>query len=388
MSDTSISLYIHWPFCLSKCPYCDFNSHLVEQIEGEQWQQAMLSELDFMAQFFSEKTSQNTSSVTIDTIFFGGGTPSLMPPQLVESIIDKAFGLFSASQDIEITAEANPSSVETEKIADFALAGVNRLSLGVQSLAQAGLTFLGRQHSPDDALHALDIAQSHLRRVSCDMIYGLPEQTENEWQNQLERLLARKLDHLSAYQLTIEAGTVFHSRTRKGDVLVADDDNVASLYQLTEQICNDWGLSAYEISNYAKQGEASRHNLCYWRSGNWLAIGPGAHGQFWAQNDRFHLVNRRSPAGWLSDSLLQGHGCEQIGSFSPREIFDNYWMMGLRMTEALALSPDFIHPEFSLDDKWLEIFCEEGWLNKHENAISTNLDGRLRLDYMLAKLLG
>ena len=379
---------MHWPFCLSKCPYCDFNSHIADEIEVSDWQQAMLSELDYMAQFFAEKTSQNPASLPIDTIFFGGGTPSLMPPELIGSIIDKALSLFSQTDAIEITAEANPSSVETAKIADFALAGVNRLSVGVQSLDRAGLTFLGRQHSPEDALHALDIAQSHLSRVSCDMMYGLPEQTAEEWHAQLDLLLGRELAHLSAYQLTIEAGTIFHSRARKGDVLVAEDDHVAMLYQLTEQVCNEAGLSAYEISNYAKNGEASRHNLCYWRSGNWLGIGPGAHGQFWGKDERFHLVNRRSPSGWLADSLKTGRGCEQINHITPREIFDNYWMMGLRMTETLALSPDFLSPEFSLDTKWLDIFCDEGWLVRDSDAIATTLEGRLRLDYMLAKLLG
>jgi len=348
----------------------------------------MLSELDYMARLFSEQSGHDPAAISLDTIFFGGGTPSLMPAELVGAIIDRATGLFLASPHIEITAEANPTSVETAKIADFAAAGVNRLSVGVQSLEKSGLGFLGREHSPDDALHALDIAQTHLRRVSCDMIYGLPGQTEQNWQAQLDRLLARQLGHISAYQLTIEAGTVFHSRARKGEVLVADDDHVASLYHLTEQICADAGLSAYEISNYATRGEASRHNLCYWRSGNWLAVGPGGHGQFWAEQKRFHCVNRRSPAGWLADSLSQSHGCEQISVLSTREIFDNYWMMGLRMTEALALSHRLISDEFSLDEGWLERFCEEGWLIKETDSIRTTLEGRMRLDYMLGKLLG
>ena len=245
-------------FACQNAPCCDFNSHLADQIEIADWQQAMLSELSHMARFYSEKSGLAPADISLDTIFFGGGTPSLMPAELVEAIIDKAIGLFSATPHIEITAEANPTSVETAKIADFAAAGVNRLSVGVQSLDKAGLSFLGREHSPDDALYALDIAQSHLRRVSCDMIYGLPDQTEAQWQSQLEQLLARQLSHVSAYQLTIEAGTVFHSRTRKGEVLVADDDHVASLYHLTEQICAEAGLSAYEISNYAADGAASR----------------------------------------------------------------------------------------------------------------------------------
>ena len=341
-----------------------------------------------MARFYSEKSGLAPADISLDTIFFGGGTPSLMPAELVEAIIDKAIGLFSATPHIEITAEANPTSVETGKIADFAAAGVNRLSVGVQSLDKAGLSFLGREHSPDDALYALDIAQSHLRRVSCDMIYGLPDQTEAQWQSQLEQLLARQLSHVSAYQLTIEAGTVFHSRTRKGEVLVADDDHVASLYHLTEQICAEAGLSAYEISNYAADGAASRHNLCYWRSGNWLAVGPGGHGQFWAQDGRYHLVNRRSPSGWLSDSLSQSHGCEQISVLTAREIFDNYWMMGLRMTEPRPLSHQHVSSKFRLDEAWLDNFCEAGWLVKETDTLATTLEGRMRLDYMLGKLLG
>lgn len=385
-----ISLYVHWPFCLSKCPYCDFNSHVAGSIDTDAWQTALVTELDFMAGQARRLTGTDAEGFELQSIFFGGGTPSLMPPEIAEAVIDRAAGLFSLAGDCEITAEMNPTSVETAKLKQFADAGINRVSVGVQSLDPDGLAFLGREHSSDEALAAVEAAQQHFRAVSADLIYGLPDQTEQNWTNQLETVLGLGLEHLSCYQLTIEPGTVFHTRARQGDILTADDDHVAGLYLLTDDILSAFGRHGYEVSNYAQAGGESVHNLNYWRSGDWLAVGPGAQGRLSTAGGRLLMENRKSPDGWLADVMSDGHGCYQQTTETARQSFEDYWMMGLRLNEGVPWpAPEaFGGQRYQLNDHWLDIFAAEGWLEKTAANLSATLQGRLRLNAILTHLLG
>ena len=384
-----LGLYVHWPFCLAKCPYCDFNSHVAGTIDTAAWQKALVTELDFKAKQAAETLSVDHRDIELKSLFFGGGTPSLMPPQIATEIIDCAASLFKIADDVEITAEMNPTSVETEKLSAFAQAGINRVSVGIQSLDEIGLKFLGREHDTKEALSALSAAKIFFPSVSADLIYGLPEQTPEKWTEQLNRLLSFEVGHMSCYQLTIETGTIFHTRARRGDVLTADDDVVAHLYLVTEEVLSNVGLHAYEVSNYAKLGQASAHNLNYWKAGDWLAIGPGAHGRLTTANGRMHMANRSSPNGWLSDVNKQGHGCETQMIETIYQSFEEYWMMGLRLCEGRPLTPPpaFGGADFVLQEDWLDIFIQEGWLEKNDSSVRATLQGRLRLNTILSRLL-
>ena len=390
-----LSLYIHWPFCVSKCPYCDFNSHIAGELDEAAWLRSMCAELEHMARIAAETLS--TDNLRLETIFFGGGTPSLMPPKIVSALIDKAATLFSFANNIEITAEANPNSAEMKQMESFHSAGINRLSLGIQSLHNEGLAFLGRAHSVDEACNALEQALTLFDRVSADLIYGLPEQTAAEWQQQLTQIIGFGIQHLSAYQLTIEPGTIFHSRTRAGAILTAEPDHVADLYELTEDIAAAAGLPAYEVSNYAAASNQARHNLTYWQSGNWIAVGPGAHGRitYPHQQKRRHFRLRRSPVGWLNDVASNGHAIEEDRIEAAGDMYEEYWMMGLRLGKGMPLTPPFFAPDialpesvFCLDAEWQARFCKEGWLIEEGGYLKASLQGRMRLDYMLGKLLG
>ena len=390
-----LSLYIHWPFCVSKCPYCDFNSHIAGELDEAAWLRSMCAELEHMARIAAETLS--TNNLRLETIFFGGGTPSLMPPKIVSALIDKAATLFSFANNIEITAEANPNSAEMKQMESFHSAGINRLSLGIQSLHNEGLAFLGRAHSVDEACNALEQALTLFDRVSADLIYGLPEQTAAEWQQQLTQIISFGIKHLSAYQLTIEPGTIFHSRTRAGAILTAEPDHVADLYELTEDIAAAAGLPAYEVSNYAAASNQARHNLTYWQSGNWIAVGPGAHGRitYPHQQKRRHFRLRRSPGGWLNDVVSNGHAIEEDRIEAAGDMYEEYWMMGLRLVKGMPLTPPFFAPDialpesvFCLDAEWQARFCKEGWLIEEGGYLKASLQGRMRLDYMLGKLLG
>ena len=390
-----LSLYIHWPFCVSKCPYCDFNSHIADELDEAAWLRSMCAELEHMARIAAETLS--TDNLRLETIFFGGGTPSLMPPKIVSALIDKAATLFSFANNIEITAEANPNSAEMKQMESFHSAGINRLSLGIQSLHNEGLAFLGRAHSVDEDCNALEQALTLFDRVSADLIYGLPEQTAAEWQQQLTQIISFGIQHLSAYQLTIEPGTIFHSRTRAGAILTAEPDHVADLYELTEDIAAEAGLPAYEVSNYAAASNQARHNLTYWQSGNWIAVGPGAHGRitYPHQQKRRHFRLRRSPGGWLNDVASNGHAIEEDRIEAAGDMYEEYWMMGLRLVKGMPLTPPFFAPDialpesvFCLDAEWQARFCKEGWLIEEGGYLKASLQGRMRLDYMLGKLLG
>jgi oxygen-independent coproporphyrinogen-3 oxidase len=320
-----LALYIHWPFCVSKCPYCDFNSHVREQIDQEQWRTALLADLAWEA--------ERTAGRRLGSIFFGGGTPSLMPPQTVAALLGAAERHWGFTDDVEITLEANPSSVEARQFHDLARAGVNRVSLGMQSLDDDALRFLGRAHDLDEGLMALGTAQSAFRRTSFDLIYALPGQTEEKWRSELEEALSFGTDHLSLYQLTIEPGTRFAALAAKGELAPFDPDGAAGLYELTAAVTAGAGLPAYEISNHARPGDESRHNLAYWRYRDYAGVGPGAHGRRGGVATQRH----RKPENFLSALACNGHGIVEEREIPAAERGAEALLMGLRLAEGVDL---------------------------------------------------
>ncbi|MFT8737375.1 MAG: radical SAM family heme chaperone HemW [Zymomonas mobilis] len=323
--DAPLALYIHWPFCLAKCPYCDFNSHVRSGIDQAVWRDALLADMAYEARL--------TAGRPLGSIFFGGGTPSLMPPETVATLIEAAGRYWKMAADIEITLEANPSSVEADRFQSLALAGVNRLSLGVQALDDESLRFLGRIHNVEEALSALEVAQRAFPRVSFDLIYGRPDQSIEDWQRELKQALAFGTDHLSLYQLTIEEGTRFHSLVRQRKITPMDSDKAADLFDMTRDMTREAGLPAYEISNHARPHSESRHNLAYWRYDDYIGIGAGAHGR------RHHAVTirHRKPENWLAAIEGQHHGIKEETPITARDQAIEALLMGLRLTEGVDL---------------------------------------------------
>lgn len=356
MRPMSLALYIHWPFCLRKCPYCDFNSHVRSHLDEAAWEQALLTDMAFEAGL--------TEGREIGSIFFGGGTPSLIPPALVEKLIDRAGSYWKMAQDVEITLEANPSSVEAGKFSDLARAGVNRVSLGLQALNDQTLGFLGRMHSVAESLAALDLAQSAFRRVSFDLIYARPGQSPDSWREELAQALAFGTGHLSLYQLTIEPGTQFATLVRQGKLVPQDDDEAAELFAITRDLTASAGLPAYEVSNHARPGEESRHNLTYWRYGDYVGIGPGAHGR----RNGTATVRHKKPENYLDAVAARGQGlCEERG-LGNREQAAEAVMMGLRLAEGIrprTLARRFDLAEDQLIDRAKRRFYREmGYLEE------------------------
>ena len=323
MSEIPVALYVHWPFCVTKCPYCDFNSHVRETVDQAQWQAGLLADLAFEAARLPGRR--------LASIFFGGGTPSLMPPTTVAAIIEAACQHWTPEPDLEITLEANPSSVEAGRFAGFASAGVNRLSLGVQALDDAALKLLGRPHDVAAALAALDVAQSTFKRVSFDLIYDRPGMTPESWHAELARALGFGTSHLSMYQLTIEPGTRFAALHARGQLLMPDEDTSADLFAITQAVTAAAGVPAYEISNHASIGMESRHNLTYWRYGDYAGIGPGAHGR----RAGVATLRRKKPEHWLAGVNAAGHGMESETPLTVAERTTEALVMGLRLAEGL-----------------------------------------------------
>jgi oxygen-independent coproporphyrinogen-3 oxidase len=320
-----VALYVHWPFCVSKCPYCDFNSHVRDSIDQAAWREALLKDLAWEAETFPDPP--------LASIFFGGGTPSLMEPSTVAALIDAAERHWGFAPNVEITLEANPSSVEAARFADLAAAGVNRVSLGLQSLDDGALRFLGRAHDAAEGVAALSTAQKCFGRVNFDLIYALPCQSEDAWAAELDRALGFGTGHLSLYQLTIEPGTRFAAMASRGELATLDPDEAAALYELTQEITAGAGLPAYEISNHARPGEESRHNLAYWRYRPYLGIGPGAHGRRGGLATRRH----RKPENWLAGLARNGHGLAEETPLEPAEKATEALLMGLRLSEGVEL---------------------------------------------------
>jgi oxygen-independent coproporphyrinogen-3 oxidase len=379
------AVYVHWPFCLSKCPYCDFNSHVREAVDHARWRAALLGELDHAANVEAAGAGPATS------IFFGGGTPSLMAPATVEAVIARVAERWGLEDGAEITLEANPTSVESAKLADFRAAGVNRVSLGVQALDDESLTALGRQHDAAGALQAVRTAARLFDRYSFDLIYARPGQTAPGWRDELDRALAEAGDHLSLYQLTIEPGTAFHTLHRRGELDIPDEDNAAMLYELTQEILDGAGMPAYEISNHARPGGESRHNLVYWRYGDYVGLGPGAHGRITADGTTTAIRRRRAPERWLDMVERDGHGTGEKLTVESSERIAEIVIMGLRLTDGIVRT-DFaeragIPLEDALEPARLADLLEEGLIELDEAGLRTTADGRQRLNALLAHLL-
>jgi oxygen-independent coproporphyrinogen-3 oxidase len=376
MTGEPLALYVHWPFCVSKCPYCDFNSHVRASIDQDAWREALLADLAHEASLLPGRE--------LTSIFFGGGTPSLMDPATVEEIIDAATSHWSPAPNIEITLEANPNSVEATRFADLAGAGVNRLSLGLQSFDDAALRFLGRAHSSREGFKALEIAQKNFRRVSFDLIYALPGDSEEKWSATLGQALSLGTSHLSLYQLTIEPGTRFASMAAKHAFEPLDPDAAAALYELTDAMTSTAGMPAYEISNHARPGQESRHNLTYWRYGDYAGVGPGAHGRRLAMRTFRH----KKPENFLSAVARNGHGIAEETPLSSTEAADEALVMGLRLGEGVDASA--VAERFGLDSvvEWQRVdrLLDSGHLKRDRARIALTPKGRLLLDHILGQI--
>lgn len=376
MSGEPLALYVHWPFCVSKCPYCDFNSHVRSQIDQQTWRDALLADMEHEARLLSGRR--------LTSIFFGGGTPSLMDPATIEALIGSATSRWTFADDIEITLEANPNSVEAGRFADLAAAGVNRLSLGLQSFDDRALAFLGRAHSAREGFRALEIAQKNFRRVSFDLIYALPGDSEDGWSATLGQALSLGTSHLSLYQLTIEPGTRFASMVARHDFEPLDPDSSAALYELTDAMTSAAGMPAYEISNHARRGQESRHNLTYWRYGDYAGIGPGAHGRRVAMRTLRH----KKPENFLSALRRNGHGIAEEAPLSSLEAADEALVMGLRLVE--GIDPEAIAMRFGLpgvvDWARADRLVASGHLTRNGSRIALTASGRLLLDHILGEI--
>jgi len=373
------ALYIHWPFCLAKCPYCDFNSHVRSGVDTAAWEAALLADMRFEAEL--------AAGEPFDSIFFGGGTPSLMPPELVARLLAEAELLWGFAPDIEITLEANPSSVETGKFGALAEAGVNRVSLGVQALDDDVLRFLGRLHDAYEALVALETAQRHFKRVSFDLIYARPGQSEAQWHRELARALDFGTGHLSLYQLTIEPQTRFATDVRRAIFTPLDDERAADLYIQTQEMTQAAGFPAYEISNHARPGEESRHNLTYWRYRDYVGIGPGAHGRRGAMATLRH----KKPENYLAAVARQGHGLQDERALEKSEQASEALLMGLRLSEGVdltALGSRFgFAPEHLIDAEKLALHQRLGLTRREGDRVVVTPAGMPLLDALLADLV-
>jgi putative oxygen-independent coproporphyrinogen III oxidase len=373
------ALYIHWPFCLAKCPYCDFNSHVRDSVDHARWETALLADI--------RREAECAGGETLTSIFFGGGTPSLMPPALVATLLDEAERRWGFAPGIEITLEANPSSVEAANFAALAASGINRVSLGIQSLDDRALHFLGRLHNAGEGLAALAVAGQHFARVSFDLIYALPDQTPAQWQAQLARALGFGTGHLSLYQLTIEPGTKFATMVRQKEFIPLDDDAAGDLFALTRAMTADAGLPAYEISNHARPGEASRHNLTYWRYQDYCGIGPGAHGR----RGGLATVRHKKPENWLAAVDQQGDGIAESRQLGHGEQAAEALLMGLRLAEGVDLadlSVRFGLAEAALcDPAKLAFYQQQGLVRQTGSHITVTDAGMPLLDGLLGELV-
>jgi oxygen-independent coproporphyrinogen-3 oxidase len=323
-----LAIYIHWPFCRSKCPYCDFNSHVRERIDEQRWTRALLADLDHQAALAPDRE--------IVSVFFGGGTPSLMPPATVGALIERVHALWPAAADLEITLEANPNSAEADRFAAFARAGVNRLSLGIQSLDPEALRFLGRRHDRDEAIAAIRLARDTFPGYSFDLIYARPSQSLAAWNSELDEALALAGEHLSLYQLTIEPGTAFGNRAMRGETLAADEETAAALFELTQDRLGMAGLPAYEISNHARPGAECRHNMAYWRYEDYVGIGPGAHGRVTREGGKIATAQLRQPEAWLAAVESAGTAIDEEIPIARDSAVEEMVMMGLRLVEGIS----------------------------------------------------
>ncbi|WP_313329935.1 radical SAM family heme chaperone HemW [Sphingobium yanoikuyae] len=375
----ALGLYVHWPFCVSKCPYCDFNSHVRDRIDADAWQAALLADLAHEA----EKTGRRP----LRSIFFGGGTPSLMPPRIAASLIEAAERHWGFSNDIEITLEANPNSVEAARFGDLAAAGINRVSLGLQALDNAALAFLGRAHDVDEGLGALDTARRIFDRVSFDLIYARPGQSESDWEAELARALSFGTGHLSLYQLTIEPGTRFATLAAQGKLTPVDPDHGATLYELTQAMTAQAGIPSYEISNHARPGQESRHNLIYWRYGDYVGIGPGAHGR----RGGMATLRHKKPENWMGAVDRNGNGLQQEVPLQAEDKAREALLMGLRLGEGVDLARiaglSGLPIGALVDDRAIDRMNDLGLVWRTGNRLQVSPAGMLLLDAILPEVV-
>jgi oxygen-independent coproporphyrinogen-3 oxidase len=373
-------VYVHWPFCLSKCPYCDFNSHV---------RHAAIDESRFVRAFSAEiaATAARVPGRTVSTIFFGGGTPSLMQPQTTGAILEAIAQHWPMASDVEITLEANPSSVEATRFAGYRAAGVNRVSIGLQSLDDGALRALGRLHSAREGLDAIAVARSVFDRYSFDLIYARPGQTPDAWAVELRGALAEAGEHLSLYQLTIEQGTPFHLLHASGKLMTPDEDTARALYDVTQMVCADAGLPAYEVSNHSRPGRECRHNLVYWRAHEYAGIGPGAHGRLEIEGSRYATATEKRPEQWLALVEARGHGLITDEALTREEAADEFLLMGLRLAEGVDPARYAALAGRPLDDCRINILREQGLVEMtHAGRLRVTMAGFPVLDAVVADL--
>jgi oxygen-independent coproporphyrinogen-3 oxidase len=389
----AFGVYVHWPFCRSKCPYCDFNSHVREKIEAKAWERGLIASLKRQKARFD---AQGLGNRTVSSIFFGGGTPSLMPPRLVGTVIETIAHLWPLDADTEITLEANPTSAEAENFAGYAAAGVNRLSIGVQALEKDALGFLGRTHDPDEARRAIALARQHFPRFSFDLIYARPGQSVAAWEAELRQALDLAVGHLSLYQLTIEPGTAFYGAHARGDFALPDDALAGDLYEATQALLTAAGLPAYEISNHARPGQESRHNLLYWRYGDYLGVGPGAHGRLTLDDGaplgrKLATRAQKAPETWLAALEAGEDGLTEVEPVAVPDRLTELTMMGLRLAEGVPLARYLretgLRPDASLDAPGLSRMIEGGFLAQTDTHLTATEAGRQRLNALLTQIL-
>jgi oxygen-independent coproporphyrinogen-3 oxidase len=380
--DIGFGIYVHWPFCAAKCPYCDFNSHVRSQIDETAWVRGIARELEYVANL------QGDARPRVDTIFFGGGTPSLMRGTSVGVVLDKIAELWPVAADVEITLESNPASADAERFRDYRAAGVNRLSLGVQALNDADLKFLGRLHNVAEAKAALAMAMDTFDRVSLDLIYARPNQTPQQWRNELAEALAFGTEHLSLYQLTIEPATPFATLARRGSLHIPDDDSAASLYEITQELTEAAGRPAYEISNHATTGAECRHNLLYWRYGDYAGVGPGAHGRLQIGGRRIATSTERLPERWRQSVDAHGHGLVEQTEIANDDAAREHLLMNLRLTEGLELAAYEQRWNVSLDHGRIAELEAGGLLQQANGMLKATPQGRLVLNSLIAALGG
>jgi oxygen-independent coproporphyrinogen-3 oxidase len=378
----TLAVYIHWPFCRSKCPYCDFNSHVRDSVDIARWTRALLADLDHVAELVPKRA--------VGSVFFGGGTPSLMPPETVAALLERVRARWTMPTDVEVTLEANPNSAEAARFRAFAAAGVNRLSLGVQALDPAALKMLGRAHGRREAIAAIEHARDSFARFSFDLIYARPGQSISAWRNELDEALTLVGEHLSLYQLTIEPGTAFAALERRGDLVPAEEETAAALFEATQDRLAAAGLPAYEISNHARPGAECRHNLTYWRYLDYVGIGPGAHGRLTRDGGRFATRQHRSPERWLAAVERAGTGIEEAAAIDRDTAVEEMLMMGLRLTEGVdrvRLEQAAGQDAESLFGENLAPLLEGGFLTLDQERLAATAAGRQRLNAVLAALL-
>jgi oxygen-independent coproporphyrinogen-3 oxidase len=378
-----MGIYIHWPFCLSKCPYCDFNIYLLNDQDDKRWIDAYLKSIKTYAALMPRRD--------VISLYFGGGTPSLMKPDDVAAIIETVRENFNLAKDAEITLEANPTSTEIKKFRDFRAAGVNRISIGVQSLRDDVLKFLGRLHGADDVRRAIDIARSVFERMTFDLIYALPDQTLSDWERDLKAAIPLMQGHLSAYQLNINEGTAFAAKAARGELILPLDDRAADFYKLTGDIMADAGMPGYEISNYGAAGQESRHNMIYWRYDDYIGIGPGAHGRITLDGRKHATLDHKTPSEWLKLVEMQGHGTPEMEPLGSADYFTEKLLMGLRIRDGVDLDNLSVETNLAwrdmIHENQIAIIQSEGWAEFVGQTLRLTPEGWLRADGIAQVLL-